>query len=131
MWSTVEFIDVNIGHAGTMLDKIYKSLVTVLSALQSDVAHARATRGDVDPDVDNAARSHELSIFKEMLDAITKLAQDKHTTRHHLLSPSLSTCTTRGSKPATSRLGRYPDAHHALSPYTDHPTMVGSHAHIV
>jgi len=72
----VEFIGVKIGHAGIMVDKTYKSNAIPFSAAQSDVAHSRVTRGAVDPNVDNAARAHDMSIFKNMY-AITKLAHDR------------------------------------------------------
>ena len=77
IWGRVELIVVPIGHAGTVLDKTYKSIATALSATRPEVALARASRGAVDPDTDHAARAHDMSLFKGMLDAITRLAQDR------------------------------------------------------
>ena len=73
----MEFIGVPIGHAGTVLDKTHKSLATALSATRPSGAQARDTRGAVDPDVDHEARAHDMSLFKDMLDAMTILAQDR------------------------------------------------------
>jgi hypothetical protein len=73
----VEVINVPIGHAVIVIDTTYNSLAIALSATQHVTAHARVTRGAIDPIVENATRAHDLSIFKDMLDAIAKLAQDK------------------------------------------------------
>ncbi len=69
---------ISIGHAGTTLQKTQQNLAQALSATRPEIEQSRARRGVRNPETDSAARSHDTSLFKTLMQALTKLAQDRH-----------------------------------------------------
>jgi hypothetical protein len=74
VWGKMEFVAIPIGHAGTTLSVTQKHLALALSATRSEIEQARARRGVRRPEVDNATRIHDSSLFKTLMQALTKLA---------------------------------------------------------
>ena len=65
-----------IGHAGTTLTKIQRHLAQAISATRPEIER-RSARSDVhNPETDTAARTHDSSLFKALMQALPKLAQD-------------------------------------------------------
>ena len=77
MWGKVEFVAVPIGHAGTTLKETPTRLAQALSATRTAIEQRRARRQVRDPDTDNAARTHDSSLFKSLMLTLTKLAQNR------------------------------------------------------
>jgi hypothetical protein len=77
IWGKVELVAVPIGHAGTTLAAISHSLAQVLSDTILEIAQARSKRQVINPDTESAARTHDSSIFKSLMEALSKLAQSR------------------------------------------------------
>jgi hypothetical protein len=77
VWGKVEFVAIPIGHAGTTLTETQRQLAHALSATRPEIERDRARRQVRDPDSDSAARTHDSSLFKSLMQALTKLAQDR------------------------------------------------------
>jgi hypothetical protein len=76
-WGKVEFVAIPIGHAGTTLKETPLRLAQALSATRPEIEKRRARRKVQDPDTDQAARTHDSSLFKSLMLKLTKLAQDR------------------------------------------------------
>lgn len=77
IWGKVELIVIAIGHTGTTLAETQRQLAQALSATRPEIERSRARRDIRDPDSDSAARIHDSSLFKTLLQALTKLAQSR------------------------------------------------------
>ena len=66
-----------IGHAGTTLKDTPAQLAQALSATRPEIEQRRVKRQVRDPDTDNAARTHDSSLFKSLMLTLTKLAQNR------------------------------------------------------
>ena len=77
IWGKVELMAVPIDHAGPTLIKIRHSLAHAMSATRPEIERNRTRREVINPDTDTAARSHESSIFKSLMQTLTKLAQSR------------------------------------------------------
>jgi hypothetical protein len=77
VWGKVEFVAVPIGHAGTTLTETPTRLAQALSATRPEIEQRRTRRQVRDPDADNAARTHDSSLFKSLMLTLTKLAQNR------------------------------------------------------
>ena len=73
----MEFVAIPIGHAGTTLKETPKLLAQALSATRPEIEQRRARRQVRDPETDNAARTHDSSLFKSLMLTLTKLAQNR------------------------------------------------------
>jgi hypothetical protein len=79
VWGKVEFVAVPFGHAGITLTETPRCLAQALSATRSEIERTRARREVRDPNIDSAARTHDFSLFKALMQALTKLAQSRLT----------------------------------------------------
>jgi hypothetical protein len=77
VWGKVEFVAIPIGHAGTTLAETQRHLAQAMAATRPEIERNRASRQVRDPDSDSAARTHDSSLFKALLLALTKLAQSR------------------------------------------------------
>ncbi len=77
VWGKVDFVTIPIGHAGTTLTESQHRLAQALSAMRPEIERRRARREVKDPDTDSAAKAHDSSLFKSLLQALTKLAQSR------------------------------------------------------
>ncbi len=73
VWGMVEFVAILIGHAGTTLSETQRHFAQALSATRPEIEQVRARRGVRRPEVDNAARIHDSSLFKTLMHALTNL----------------------------------------------------------
>jgi len=71
----VEFVAIPVGHAGTNLSKTHHSLAQVIFATRPAIKRSRTRRQVSNPDTDTAVRSHDTTLFKSLLQTLTKLAQ--------------------------------------------------------
>ena len=71
----MEFIAFNIDHAGTTLTRTLDQLTTAFSTDRPNMEHTRASRGATRPHTDHAAKDHDFTLFKLLLDSLTGLAQ--------------------------------------------------------
>ena len=77
VWGKVEFVAIPIGHAGTTLAETQRHLAQAMAATRPEIERNRASRHVRDPDSDSAARTHDSSLFKALMQALTKLAQSR------------------------------------------------------
>ena len=77
VWWKVEFVAVPIGYAGTTLHETQRHPAHAMSATRPEIDQRRARRLVRDPETDSAARTHDTSLFKIMMQALTKFAQDR------------------------------------------------------
>jgi hypothetical protein len=70
----VEFVAVPIDRAGTTLTDTQRHLAQALSTTRPEIERRRARREVQDPEINSAARTHDSSLFKAMMQALTKLA---------------------------------------------------------
>ncbi len=77
VWGKMEFAAVPIGHAGTTHQETQRHLAQALSAARPEIEHSRARKGVRDSETDIAARSHDTSLFENLMQALSKLAQDR------------------------------------------------------
>ena len=73
----MEFVAIPVGHAGTTLKETQRHLAQALSATRPEIERSRARREVLNPETDTAARTHDSSLFKTLMQALTKLAQDR------------------------------------------------------
>ena len=74
LWGKVEFVAIPIEHAGTTLQETHRRLAQALFATRPEIELQRARRGAQDPATDTAARTHDSSLFKSIMPALTQLA---------------------------------------------------------
>ena len=79
LWGKVEFVAITIGHAGTTLQETPLRLAQALSATRPEIERQRARRGTQDPATDTSARTHDTTLFKSLMHALTHLAQTRLT----------------------------------------------------
>ncbi len=77
IWRNVELAAVPIGHAGNTLQETHRHLAQALSATRPEIERCRARREVLNPETDTAARTHDSSLFKILMQSLTKLAQDR------------------------------------------------------
>jgi len=77
-WGRVEFVAISIGHAGTRLTRTLDHLTAAISKVRPRMDHTNASKGTSLPNTDSDARSHDYRMFKSLLDALTDLAQSRH-----------------------------------------------------
>jgi hypothetical protein len=75
VWRKVKFVAIPIGHAGTTLTTTQRHLAQALSATKPMIERSRAKREVPNPETHTAARTHDSSLFKTLMQALTKLAQ--------------------------------------------------------
>ena len=78
MWGKVEFVVFPVGHAGTTLKEMHRHLAQALSATRPEIERRQARREVRDPDTDSTARTYDSSLFKTLMQALTKFAQTRH-----------------------------------------------------
>ena len=83
LWGKVDFVAIPIGHAGTTLQKTHRRLAQALSATRPEIERQRARRGALDPATDISARTHDTTLFKSLMHALTQLAQTRLTSIIH------------------------------------------------
>ena len=64
-----------VGHAGTTLKETQHHLAQALSATRPEIERIRASEEVLNPETDTATRTHDSSLFKTLMRALTKLAQ--------------------------------------------------------
>jgi hypothetical protein len=69
----MEFIAFPIGHSDTTLTKTLKNITAAFSTVRPYVEHARANMGATDPAMDHNAMTHDLTLFKSVLDSLIDL----------------------------------------------------------
>ena len=77
IWGKVEFAPSPIRNAGTTLQEADRHLAQALSATWPDIERCRARREVLNPDTDTAARTHDSSLFKTLMQTLKSLAQDR------------------------------------------------------
>ena len=77
IWGKVEFVAVPIGHACTTLQETQRHLAQALSATRPEIERSMARREVHNPETDSAARTHDSSLFKTLMQALIKLAQTR------------------------------------------------------
>jgi hypothetical protein len=77
LWGKVVFVAIPVGHAGTTLKETQRHLAQALSSTRPEIERSRARREVLNPETDTAARTHDSSLFKTLMQALTKLAQDR------------------------------------------------------
>jgi hypothetical protein len=77
IWGNVEFVAVPIGHTGTTFNMTNRNLAQALSATRPEIKQHMARRGVHNPATDAAARIHDSSLFKTLMQALTKLAHTR------------------------------------------------------
>ncbi len=76
----MNFVAIPIGHAGTTLHETHRHFAQALSATRTEIEQHRAIRrGAIDPATDSGARTHDSFLFKSLMPALTKLAQQRLT----------------------------------------------------
>ena len=73
----MEFVAVPIGHAGTTLKETQRHLAQALSATRPDIERRRPRREVQDHETDSAARTHDSTLLKTLMQALTKLVQTR------------------------------------------------------
>ena len=66
-----------VGHAGTTLKETQRHLAQALSATRPEIERRRARREVLNPETDTAARTLDSSLFKNLMQALTKLAHTR------------------------------------------------------
>jgi hypothetical protein len=77
VWGKVEFVAIPVGHAGTTLKETQHHLAQALSATSPEIERSKTRREVPNPETDAAARTHDSSLFKALMRALTKLAQTR------------------------------------------------------
>ncbi len=77
VWGKAEFMAVPIGHAGTTLKETQRHLTQALLATRPEIERRRARREVQDPETDSTAGTHDSSLFKTTMQALTKLAHSR------------------------------------------------------
>jgi hypothetical protein len=77
LWGKVVFVAIPVGHAGTTLKETQRHVAQALSATRPEIERSRAIREVLNPETDTAARTHDSSLFKTLMQALTKLARDR------------------------------------------------------
>ena len=77
IWGKVIFVAIPIGHAGATIKETQRQLAQALSTTRPEIERSRARRQVLNPETDTAARTHDSSLFKTLMQALTKLAQDR------------------------------------------------------
>ena len=77
LWGKVEFVAVPIGHAGTTLQETHRHLAQALTATRPEIERCMARREVTHPETNTAARTHESCLFKNLMQTLTRLAQDR------------------------------------------------------
>ena len=75
LWGKTEFVAVPIGHAGTTLSKTHQSPAQAMSATRPEIERSRTRREVTNPDTNSAARSHDSTLFKSLMQTLNTLAQ--------------------------------------------------------
>ena len=68
---------VPIGHAGTTLQETHRHLAHALPATRPEIERCMARKEVLNPETDTAARTHDSSLFKTLMQALTRLVQDR------------------------------------------------------
>ena len=71
----MKFVAILVSHAGTILKETQRHLAQALSATRPEIERRRARREVLNPETNTAARTHDSSLFKTLMQALTKLAQ--------------------------------------------------------
>ena len=66
-----------VGHAGTTLKETQRHLAQALSTTRPEIERRRARREVFNPETDTAARTHDSSLFKTLMRALTQIAQTR------------------------------------------------------
>ena len=73
IWGKVEFVAIPVGYVGTTLKETQRHLAQALSATRTEIERREVNN----PGTDSAARTHDSSLFKNLMQALTKLAQTR------------------------------------------------------
>ena len=66
-----------VGHAGATLKETQRNLAQALSATRPEIERSKANGDVLNPETDTAARTHDSSLFKTLMQVLTKLAQTR------------------------------------------------------
>ncbi len=77
IWGKVIFVAIPVGHTGTTLKETQRHLAQALSTTRPEIERSRGRRQVLNPATDTAARTHDSSLFKTLMQALTKLDQDR------------------------------------------------------